>query len=422
MRRKRGRRRIRSGNPLLLFLDIVVIISLFKFFINVQPRLVFFYKLRYSKSYVKEIDYIPEEHIVSLQVINASLTREKNDYVKYDLKTCYDIKNFTDKLEAKMNKEGHDLVATYAHLKNLLVNVKNTYGTKDSFIIFENTEEYFRPNWIMKRGEIVGELDNVISLGHYHCLSYYGDWFHDFLLPVFLIPEEVRKTSLLINNGLPGVAEETLCALGFKKSQFVYMKTKQWVFVHNLHTVINPRPYFKHFAQCSVNLSRTLREYYGTDKIVPSKYVFVNREKKYNRHIVNFEELFNEAKKRYGEYNWEIIPDFIPTVNETAKIWAPVKVVFHATGSNLVKMYFMSKDTGMCIVSADIIDDSPAKDAAGLGIYSMWFCAKGMIHFEDKKNVKKGHAVDVETAMRCLKITLYAVKYNKWPATDDFVL
>jgi hypothetical protein len=93
----------------------------------------------------------------------------------------------------------------------------------------------FRKNF---PGPYVGEVDEIIVLGHIGGLSNYGHMFQDILQPLMFIPDEIKNRSMILMNVLK-IGRQVIDLLGFNKSQELFLRKGQWVHASKVYTLMN---------------------------------------------------------------------------------------------------------------------------------------------------------------------------------------
>lgn len=257
-------------------------------------------------------------------------------------------------------------------------------------------------------GTIVGIYENVIALGHWYS-ECFGHWIYDTLVPLMVIPVEVRMSSHIIACQNRKLAKETLMILGFTEEQIIYIKSREMVFGYQVHTVINPTTHLAHWSTALVNLSELLRKRLNLSSNPPTKYVLMNRNLGMTRHIKNFADFVNEVKNQLPQYPWEIFPDPFPSVAESAHQWNNVRVIFSPTGSNIVNMIFMRAGSAICVAMGDKVPWPELAHAHIKSIHISGFSIIGMKHFNQQSNPA---SIQIEAGIVALKRAIFAQEHG----------
>ena len=367
-------------------------------------------------SYPTNISYYPDDIIEKLTLIDIT---QKNSYNHYIYKTPgLDVYTEGRKLnETADEAEALHTYGTYGIFKNVYVNGLSTFGSKTQYVLPDNSSEWFSIRRFTRfNGTLRYYFDEMVVIGNQHTRENYGHFYNDLLLPMMLIPEEVRRNVYVMGYNRSNYHHEGLIAIGFNPSMIIDIEEDDWMFVKRLHTVIKPVPFLFYFGICGRRIHQTFYNYFHLDAIENNRYVFCNRNKGLWRHLENMDDVVQEARKSFPMINWEIMEDVFPTMRETALNWATIKLIFLPTGSNCVKCVYMKPNSVMVVGLAGKIDLSIMCDITCCELFNIWFAVPGMTHFgeKDAKNY-----VDVPFAIRTLKCGIYASFHKKWPASFD---
>ena len=314
-----------------------------------------------------------------------------------------------------LNKEA--LIVRYQiySVQNVVVNQGTTFAYHNKLIYMR---QYFSNPWfIFRNGSIEYTVDQALITGHNYCRNNFGHIIHDYMLPLMLFPQSFYTMFYVITTCNYNIAHEMFDAVGIPQNKIIWLPVDAWVSCKRLYTVDKPSPLLRHFGITSKLFHERVAAYWNLNDIEPTKYVLSNRKPGY-RYIGNFDEIVKSCNELLPQYSWEILEDYFPTINETAREWASIRFAFMPAGSNCAKVYFMHPGTALCIGESDRIDYSPMKDAAACGVFSRWFKFDGTTHYA---NVTDGWVVNVEYCIENIKCALYALDYQKWPIIGDFM-
>ena len=366
--------------------------------------------------YSKRTNNYPKElkHIIQNQ--RLVLDRAYNDFISWSENVKSRITEGFQFNADRLNKDALIIRYQIYSVEDVVVNQGSTFAYKNKFIIMR---QHFSSMWfVFNNGTIQFTVDEALITGHNYCRNNFGHVIHDYMLPLMLFPESYLKKLYVITTCNYKIAHEMFDAVGVPQNKIIWLPVNAWVTCKKLYTVDKPSPLLRHFGTTSKRFQERAASYWGLDEIMPTKYVLCNRKPGY-RYIGNFMDIYKACQNKLPQYPWEILSDYFPTINETAREWAAIKFAFLPAGSNCAKVYFMHPGTALCVGEADRIDYSPMKDAASCSVFSRWFKFEGMTHYG---NLTDGWIVDVEYSIENIKVALYAVKYQKWPVIDDYHL
>ena len=395
----------------------------------------FYYKINYYKSTpylilynsyssfdsifinITEIsDFFPDNIKNVLNVFDNTLNRSFNEYISWN-PNVYDL--FSDDFYVSVNTVNRDAI----HSRGTIYSVRNVLVNQGTTFVYNNTylqvRIWYFPGWfIFYEGNLSFHADRALILGHSFCKSNFGHFIHDYLVPLAYFPDWIIKTSYIICQCIREIALEFLQAFGIEENQIIWLPEDGWVSCNLLYVIDDPSPSLTYFGLPAVRFKEKCDKAFDLNNIKPYRSGLINR-KSYTRHIQNMNEILYQCRLKFPDYTWVELKDYYQTINETARTWATMKFAFMPTGSNVAKVFFMHPNTSICVAQADILDDSPMKDAAAIGVFSRWFNVIGMSH---RIPINGGWPVNVTFVLENIKYSLYAIKYQKWPSSPNFTL
>ena len=195
-------------------------------------------------------------------------------------------------------------------------------------------------------------------------------------------------------------------AVGLREDQLILLQENEWFRADKLYAFVDGRPFITFSGISFSRLRDKLANYYGTNDIVPTDYGLTNRQPG-RRHIYNFDELIQAYRTNFPEIEWKVTPDIIPTMNETAHIFAKHRLFFVIYGSGALRAIFMHKGTIVCLGATECFDYSDPKVIVG-SEHFLYIWPSGLHQWEQGKNVNIDVAVNV--MRECLKCD----KIKKW--------
>ena len=300
---------------------------------------------------------LPFDHLLSTTHIRDQIVR-RDDYINIDETTKY---LYTRLLPRRLfdtqiiHDEAVVFDAHYACIKDIFVNSYSTYSDGDVLYIPKNyTGMPF--TWIYEKrdGKLVGAARSVIALGHYATYMY-GHFFLDVMVPLMMIPDEIVNESMILILHKYDFVDETFKAFGWE-NKILNPPPDDWYFVHRLYVAYDPMPHVGHRGVALTEFSRRIKEAYGVNESVRAyRYTLMNRRWNSRRTVTNFNEFVDLVKKTYTNISWEIIEDF-HTMRDTVILYNSIKFHFTPTGSNLIRIFFMQKDTVVLSAQCDFND------------------------------------------------------------------
>lgn len=257
---------------------------------------------------------------------------------------------------------------------------------------------------------VTKQFDEVVACGH-RAAYVFGHYFFDFLVPIMLLPEDVLYRAKFVHRGRGNYTTETLQMLGIRLDQIVYFPEDVWIFGHIVYSLV-PAPHVNFFGKPLKDLSKKLKKAVNVnDTVQPTGFYVMNRkgDRSFTEETVT--EIINFLKLNYKEYTWQIYNDDIQTVRDLIILWNNVKFAFAPTGSNLMGIIFIQKDSVVICALCDLRDFAFAKSALTFGARFLMFLNPNSSHF-----FQKYMNLDMNVSKEVIRIGMYAVKYNKWPA------
>ncbi|EAX90119.1 hypothetical protein TVAG_078300 [Trichomonas vaginalis G3] len=264
------------------------------------------------------------------------------------------------------------------------------------------------PDWLyqFKEGKLATECDTAICFGHYYCKLSFGHFTHDYLFPLMMVPDEVLKDAKIIVPIHVGYIHQYLQLLGYY-DKMLELGEEDWIFCKKLLVSTNPRPHNVHFGMGVQKLNIKFREILGIDKIVPTRFVFINR---YNSRVIyNLKELFKMTVAKYPQFPWEYLPDQDGSLADYGKLYATIKILVVPNGSNLFKCIYMGKDTLILIINNEMWDLSNYGMMPAAGVRLVVFYNKNY------GRLSRGAVIDPSKFMAAMDVTAYYAKHGEFP-------
>ena len=226
----------------------------------------------------------------------------------------------------------------------------------------------YMTHYKITNGTVIKEFNEAIYLSN-NCMYMYAHLFLDLFTPFILLPEDVKRRCVLVTGADMKIAAEIYQALGYDLSNlYQFPITDNYVKIKRMHTVFGAGQVNSHIGCSLQKLRALLKAPLKLDLMKPTRYIVFNREKDKSRHINNYNALLREIKTRFNNYTWEKMTQVPAGLNDTAKIWNSVKLVFGITGSTFANSIFMQNGTYACIQLANWYDTPAMHTCLSYGV------------------------------------------------------
>ena len=302
---------------------------------------------------------------------------------------------------------------SYAIFKNVIVNAFSTFGFNGIFFYkHQHTPSFSKKRFIKTSGKLRHECNDFVLCGSQLSRINWGHMHCDTLLPMLMIPDEVRAKAYVFCPVNKSNFVEGLELIGFKSHRIIHTDESEWIYAKRYHTIVEPLPFLIYFGECCRKYHDILMDKLNLTSVPNDQYFFCNREKGYWRHLTNMDEIFNQTQLQYPSINWQYLKDFFPNLREAANNWVRIKFIFLPTGSNAYKCLAMKPGSVLVVASSMFFDHSIMRLMISTDLFNIWFFVNGMEHFGDKN---KPNIVNVTQAMNAISIGVYAALNQKLP-------
>ena len=392
----------RSKTKLIPLFTLLIFLCKFPSIVLASEMECFYYDPR-NVSLIKTKKGPSKMHLLNDTILYSEVGPYFLSYMAMDQKT--QVKNSTKELIAYY-KTGRAIKTHLVEFHSMFVGYDGSFGYNDKYYSVE-----YGGIWRQNiPGPYVGEVDEVIVLGHSGGYNNFGHMFQDIIQPLILIPDEIKNRSMILMNFMRA-GRDFIDLWGFRKEQQLFLKRGEWVHASRMHTIISPSAFLTHYAETVLKLKRFLHEKLQLDKIEATDYCFINRCKKCSRYIQNLDEIMNATQLAFPTIEFKKMNDFVGSIYDVQKTWAKVKFVFAPTGSIVLKGYFM-KDNSVIVSVATPWGDRAVVILNSMNkIFVLQFVAKEMDHWKGN-----GSNVSVSDSLRCIEAGLFCVKNQKWPS------
>ena len=307
------------------------------------------------------------------------------------------------------------------HILKLVSNSTSTWITyKDAFVcgkgsfsfdlqnlvyFHERGGEYFN----QKSGEVVCECDELIQTVSELSRKTYGHIFIDLWGTLFFIPSIIRERSYIIGAESPSYYNEALKLIGFREKQIISIKTDEWIFAKQFHTVAFPRAYVNHYGPMYQWMYDIVNKKLDLDKIKPYRYCLMNRQHM-PRVFIQWESFVNYTRNTYPSIKWTEIPDRESNMTSTAKLYASIKLIFCSVGSSCMKCIFMKENTVVLAGITDVVEWGTLTIAMNRKIFLYFWRIPDRSHFSPNPCV-----IHYNYSDNAIKAGLRALEYNEFP-------
>ena len=298
-----------------------------------------------------------------------------------------------------------NLKTKHLHVYDVFVSGYCAFGRGKNMITLNDGVDLVRLSFPI---HIVGNVSQAIALAH--TPLYISRLFYNFMFVIFSLPEPVIQSSVFI---VPDESYEKhakpLFEIVFPGKQILPLRKNEFVNVEEFHTVFCPSAGIQHYSFSLLKCSQIIKEKFNLTSIQPSFYGYSNRKLGYARVIANFDSLVKEILRKYPDYNWINVPDHFDNFSKSFKIWASLKVIFAATGSNLIPLIAMKEESGLCIVGSDRLDWEVVALTQVCNLFLYYVGYPGIPHFD-----RSPKTIDINVALETLGDVIYAVNNGHW--------
>ena len=299
--------------------------------------------------------------------------------------------------------------STYTIIPDTIVSKFAGFGSLSQYVDVNHPPDYKRFRVASETGTIVGSCDNLIAIGHMWVFVF-GHFVLDVLPSMLFIPENVRNTSKLLLTINSTMYKEYYYAMGFRDDQFVFIENDQFLYVQQLHTVINKQPIHGNMVNGIKEIGPIVKKYYKVENIKPFYLGLQNRKEGLSRHLTNFDEIISECEKRYGKENILILPDAHKSLYDAVLAFSSLRIFFGPTGSGFTNMIFMEEECGIVMAMGNWINGTFTALAYVLHIWCVTFNVAKMSHW----NKARIGPVNLTRLFLSIDTVDYAIKNKKW--------
>lgn len=263
----------------------------------------------------------------------------------------------------------------------------------------------------IKEVNVICEFESILVVFHI-VLHIYGHFIHDFIAVWLIIPEEIKRNSVLIldeNYMKIRNANEIINDFNVFKYRYFVIGKDDAIYSKKIYYVNSPR-------RCSngIPLCKRVREFYMKyfSTGPPSMYV-LHRRVSNTRTIMNFDELFSYVKKNIPNYDWKVLVDSFKSMRESILVHSSIKLLVGSTGSNIVNTLFFKESSGTVYFLTSHIDTPIILLTEVAHVWSYFFRLRdhSYHHFAHNITLTKH---DFKVLKFCITQCLYAIKNHKW--------
>ena len=160
-------------------------------------------------------------------------------------------------------------------------------------------------------------------------------------------------------------------------------------------------------------LKKKFDEYYGTNKVTPTNYIFINKEPRKGRYFTNYPEVVSLARNVTG-LDWKIIKPAYNPRKQWARTMASIRILVIPAGTISMNSIFMRDGTGIVNLWGNALDYPNAVVCHASHIWTI-----AVMHMHVKHVMGKGPA-DPERVINNIKRMLYTVEHQKYPPHNLF--
>ena len=286
---------------------------------------------------------IPEEYVISRDKLQSSINSYPGNPEKMHLdkefKKRYEKSNFweLDNLKSLNNTSAN------------LIGLRHVYVNSFGGIIYDEEYFYKREFTHGPNGSVIEDYPKAMIF-ETDRMGMYAHILIDFFGPFFGLNETTRKTMPIIVGFSQGLSTQLYELMGYDTNNLIHIyHYGQYIHVQTLYIVDSRSNGNFNLGYPFYLLSKRLHECLELDRAKPSVYLLYNRPGN-KRNLTDFNEIVEEIKKNFPQYNWQVTVGS-PTrpIKTAALFWNAVKLVFMPTGSNVANVVYMQSTACVCI-------------------------------------------------------------------------
>ena len=243
----------------------------------------------------------------------------------------------------------------------------------------------------------------------------YGHWLNEALSMIISMPREILDLNpVIITSFNPIHAKFTLEVFNLSHLQIVDTG-RDYVYGENVYMCKAFEDVHGFGLTTFPKIKSQFRQYFKLDQIEPTEYIFVNKQPGENRYFVNMNDVISLAISATN-ISWRLVDINISDRVHFARIFASSKVVVTPSGSFSFNMLYMADGTGIVTIAAKLIDYPGQRLAYFVNIWCITVIHHNLYHHVwEQKRTKKPYIANPTNVVSCIKVVLYAVKYQRWP-------
>ncbi|EAY21348.1 hypothetical protein TVAG_167230 [Trichomonas vaginalis G3] len=274
--------------------------------------------------------------------------------------------------------------------------------------------EFYMPTDILFPWKILPFINHTLQIYDKAVVGFcyhpqFGHVIQDMIGGILSIPSEILKGSEIFIRSNESQIKQFMTILGFDPNH-VHELNEEWIFVKDLYIAVASYPVSS--LQVSFrDIHDLIYKVNNLTDIVPTEYVFINKEKNNWGYVKNMDELFNFTKDFYNKYNWTFLAsDYVFNISNSMKQFSRTKVFVSATGSASFNMIFMHPNCGLLLIDSRACNSPCIAIAHSLGIW-MYYVASDHIN----RTKLTGGKIELEIFNETLSYVLSAVENKRWP-------
>lgn len=370
-----------------------------------------FIQYRYKKEFklflTGTINKFPNDHIIYKYKFNYPPTSEN---ITYHI-------TYKDRSITNYYNSGGRIINTHFYvLERLYINSLGGIAFS-KYYYFNNKDEISLESHrnLVKSLNLVNHYLELVVVGYGYCRINYGHCFEDFYTPLFMIPEDIRTTSLVLVLSLPSIADELLNIFGVSKENRVYIPDNSWAYVDKVYTIADRVHFLCNYGMPVLLMKRFFHEKFNLSAIKPTRYCYTNRGYYRPRYIHNLDELVKNLKSNFPDVHWEFVSDNHSSVCECARDWKSILFIFCPIGSNTAKIIFM-EDNSVCVATTTGRPEWYISQlCVACNIFEVQYDGMTGDHLTGH-----GSPVDINLTIKMISCGFYVLKHGKWPQSEMF--
>jgi hypothetical protein len=224
----------------------------------------------------------------------------------------------------------------------------------------------------------------------------------DHIVPLFMISKNLIQELWFVTGLATPYLREGLSFFGMEQ-RLIVLGPHEFIWAERAY-----RYYPNMFSNLNPILLRRLRQFVveklALDRLVPSRYILMNRVNGTSRSFRNFDQILQSTRNKYPNILWESF-ESTTSLQQNAAFFNAFKLLFAAHGAALISTIYMQRNTVVCEFRADKTWYFYVAISFIFGLYHVLGRWPGMAHF-----AKTSGNLPVDLALKSIGMGLSRLK------------